>query len=420
MTNSRVMASSKDTPKFSYIARQPILNSERVTIGYELLFRDGPNNSFPEVDPEKATSQLLSDHFLSTHYHTLGGKLGFVNFPYDSLVNMIPTSFPTNSLVIEVLETCAPSVELLTSIRQMHKQGYKIALDDFIPSKEWKAFLPYVSVIKFDLRQTSIDHAKRFMRSTKQFNIEFLAEKIETYEEFQQAKAAGFTLFQGYFFARPEILQHQSLDPSFLTVIQLCQEVAKDQLDYPALEAIITRDLSMSYKLLSFVNASASVSSKIQNFKQAIIYLGEHRLRRFISIVAVASAQEAKPHALYTLSIQRARFCELLWQSAKKRDHTLEQGAAFLTGMFSLLDSLLDQPLENILLQMPIDVSIKSALLQREGLLGDILNLAISYEEADWTNVATLSHNLAIQHSDVIGSYDEAIQWADVLMDMDL
>ncbi|WPC73124.1 EAL and HDOD domain-containing protein [Vibrio porteresiae] len=420
MTRTRVMASTKATPKFSYIARQPILNSDRVTIGYELLFRDGPNNSFPEIDPEKATSQLLSDHFLSTHYHTLGGKLGFVNFPYHSLVNMIPTVFPTNSLVIEVLETCPPSVELLTSIRHMHKQGYKIALDDFIPSKEWNAFLPYVSVIKFDLRQTSVDIAKQFMARTKQFNIEFLAEKIETYDEFQKAKAAGFTLFQGYFFARPEILQHQSLDPSFLTLIQLCKEVAKDQLDYPALEAIISRDLSMSYKLLSFVNASASVSSKIQNFKQAIVYLGEQRLRRFISIVAIASAQKSKPHALYTLSIQRARFCELLWQRAKKRDNSIEQGAAFLTGMFSLLDSLLDQPLENILQQMPIDSAIKLALLQHKGTLGEILDLAIGYETADWAHVSHLADKLAITHADVISSYDDAIEWADVLMDMNL
>ncbi|KOO11632.1 histidine kinase, partial [Vibrio xuii] len=142
--------------KYSYIARQPILDINKKTVGYELLFRDGPSNTFPAIDPEQATSRLLSDHFLSTHYATLGNKLGFVNFPYQSLINKVPTLFPAESLVVEVLEDCSPTTELLNAIKEMAALGYKFALDDFVPSKEWKAFLPYVSIIKFDIRQISL------------------------------------------------------------------------------------------------------------------------------------------------------------------------------------------------------------------------------------------------------------------------
>jgi EAL and modified HD-GYP domain-containing signal transduction protein len=183
--------------KYSYIARQPILDSDRKTFGYELLFRDGPKNTFPEIDPDKATSRLLSDHFLSTHYQTLGNHVGFVNFPYQSLVNLVPTLFPSDSLVVEVLEDCEPTSELLDAIKKMATQGYRIALDDFVPSKEWQPFLPYVSFIKFDIRIVPIAKAGLFISKLRGSKIKFLAEKVETYDEFEQAKKAGFDYFQG-------------------------------------------------------------------------------------------------------------------------------------------------------------------------------------------------------------------------------
>ncbi|EKO3476241.1 HDOD domain-containing protein [Vibrio fluvialis] len=398
---------------YSYIARQPILDSDRKTVGYELLFRDGPKNTFPEIDPDLATSRLLSDHFLSTHYNTLGNHLGFVNFPYQSLINMIPTLFPTNSLVVEVLEDCEPTGELLEAVRKMSHMGYQIALDDFVPSPEWKAFLPYVSIIKFDIRIVPIEKARLFINKLKGSKIIFLAEKVETYEEFEQAKAAGFRYFQGYFFSKPELIQRKALEPAFLTVVQLCKEIAKDEIDYKELEALIAKDVTLSYKLLTFVNSSAVVSSKIQSFKQALVYLGEERLRKFVSLVAIASTHSDKPDYLYGLSIQRARYCELVYSSlSENRD----MGNAFLTGMFSLLDSLLDQSLESIINEMPVEESVKQALVAESGTLGDILALTKAYEQADWDKVSVFATKLAISDEVLSSCYDEAVSWtADLL-----
>ncbi len=404
--------------KYSYIARQPILDSNRKTFGYELLFRDGPKNTFPEIDPDKATSRLLSDHFLSTHYQTLGKHLGFVNFPYQSLVNLVPTLLPADSLVVEVLEDCKPTPELLHAIREMSKQGYEIALDDFIPSKEWQPFLPYISIIKFDIRVMPIPKAKFFMDKLKSSKIKFLAEKVETYEEFELAKQAGFHYFQGYFFSKPEIIRQKALEPSFLTVVQLCKEIAKEGIDYVKLEALISTDLSLSYKLLTYVNSSSIVSSKINSFKQALVYLGEQRIKQFVSLVAIASStDETKPDYLYGLSLQRARFCELAWVKAERKG---DSGLAFLTGMFSLLDSLLDQKLETIVNEMPIEEEIKSALLNGEGFLGDILTISKTYEQADWETVTNVGKRLNLSDTVLSECYDEAVKWSADLLSVDI
>lgn len=410
---SLITLNSVSKLKYSYIARQPILNKDKQTVGYELLFRDGPKNTFPEIDPEQATSRLLSDHFLSTHYATLGDKLGFVNFPYQSLLNKVPTLFPAESLVVEILEDCPPTPELLAAVKEMHELGYTIALDDFVPSKEWKTFLPYVSIIKFDIRAVPIPKAQMFMDRLAGSNIAFLAEKVENYDEFAQALKAGFDYFQGYFFSKPEMIQRKSLEPAFMTVIQLLTEIAQPELDYQKIESLITKDVTMSYKLLTYVNSSSLVQNKIQSFKQALAYLGEEKLRKFISLVAIASTQDDKPEYLYGLSIQRARYCELL---IRKQPEQVGMGQAFLVGMFSLLDSLLDRPIDQIVNEIPVDETIKLALIKGEGILGRLLSLVIAYEQAEWSKVQSLCTELKLERSAMSECYDQSVKWTAELL----
>ncbi|OEF54188.1 histidine kinase [Vibrio tasmaniensis 1F-267] len=399
--------------KYSYVARQPILDADKKTIGYELLFRDGPKNTFPEVEPELATSRLLSDHFLSTHYNTLGDKLGFVNFPYASLVNLVPTLFPKESLVVEVLEDCEPTDELLEAIITIYDAGYTIALDDFVPSKAWKRFLPYVSIIKFDIRLISIAKAAMFMNTLKDLNIEFLAEKVEIHEEYQEAIQAGFNYFQGYFFSKPEMIQTRALNPAFLTIVQLLKEIANDPINFAEVERLITLDMTMSYKLLSYVNSAGGSSTPIRSFHQALVYLGEQKLRKLVSLVAIASAKEDKPDSLYGLAVIRARQCELL---VEKMNVKVEPGQAFLTGMFSLLDSLFDLPLVKVLDSVPIDDEIKQALIQRKGVLGAILAMVIAYEQARWDEATRIRKLLKLNEAELGQAYDEATSWAQDLL----
>ncbi|WED25570.1 EAL domain-containing protein [Vibrio sp. DW001] len=398
--------------EYSYVARQPILDTEKNTVAYELLFRDGPRNSFPEIEPEKATNRLLSDQFLGSEYRAIGDKLGFVNFPYESLINQVPTLFPKDKIVVEILESCKPTDELLAAIIALKNKGYKLALDDFVPSPAWKRFLPHIQIIKFDIQIVPIIKAKKFIERLKGSKIEFLAEKVETYQEYQDAIAAGFTYFQGYFFSRPEMIQQKSIKPSILTVVQLCKAIATEEVNYTEIERIVAADVTLSYKLLRYVNSSALLSSQIQSFRQALAYLGEGKLRKFVSLVAIASTEASKPESLYSLSIQRARYCELITLCADRKDQSSQ---AFLTGIFSLLDSLLDQSLETIVDSIPIDDAIKNALLSHEGELGNILKLAIAYEHADWETVNDISDLLQIDKECLAESYGQAIEWTEEL-----
>ncbi|MDV7103895.1 HDOD domain-containing protein [Vibrio sp. TH_r3] len=398
--------------KYSYVARQPILDINKNTVAYELLFRDGPKNTFPEIEPEKATNRLLSDQFLGDDYSVIGDKLAFVNFPYRSLINQIPGLFPKEKIVVEILEDCQPTDLLLKAIICLEKKGYKIALDDFVPSPEWRRFLPHIHLIKFDIQIVPIEKAQKFIQKLEGSKIEFLAEKVESHQEYQKAVQAGFHYFQGYFFSKPEIIQKKSIEPSFLTIVQLCKVIAADEVDYREVEHIITGDVTLSYKLLRYVNSSSLLSSPIQSFHQALAYLGEQKLRKFVSLVAVASSDRDKPESLYSLSIQRARFCELISQTACGPN---QRSQAFLTGMFSLLDSLLDQPLELIVHSIPIDQAIKSALLERKGVLGDILTMVTAYESADWETAHTLQTKLNLDEDQLVGYYQQSIEWTEEL-----
>ena len=182
---------------FSYIARQPILNRNKQTVGYELLFRDGPENCFPNIGDEQATNRLLNDNFFSSagEAQLTSGKRAFVNFPYSSIVSGTPLLFPKQSFIIEILENCEPTDELFEAIKKLHQKGYTLALDDFIPNKQWTRFFPYIHIIKFDIRIISIEKAARFIQFYKEkTKLRFLAEKVETQEEYQQAYDAGFDL----------------------------------------------------------------------------------------------------------------------------------------------------------------------------------------------------------------------------------
>lgn len=397
----------------SYLARQPVLNRDKATVGYELLFRDGPSNCFPDIGDEQATNRLLADNFFTSGaVQATAGKKAFVNFPYSSLIQRTPLMFPKKSFIIEILETCNPSDELLEAVIELNQKGYTLALDDFIPNAAWNRFLPHIHIVKFDIRSTPIAKASFFIRhhKDKANKILFLAEKVESHEEFMEAYDAGFDLFQGFFFSKPEMMQRKTLTPSALTTLRLYQEVSLPNVDFDKVERIIATDVSMSYKLLRHVNNMTSTRAKpVSSFKQALIYLGEERLRRFISFVATAHATERKPQSLYSLSLQRAHFCERLSTLVTP---TIIGNEAFLTGLFSLLDSLLDQPIEDLITLLPLSDEIQQALVCQAGPLGTILKLIRAYDKAHWEEVSQLSQQLNIEESDVADLYLESLKWA--------
>ncbi|MDN3608774.1 EAL and HDOD domain-containing protein [Vibrio ostreicida] len=398
----------------TYVARQPIFNAKRQTLGYELLFRDGERNAYPaHVDSNRATYRLIVENFLSLGINpSISQSRSFINFPYKSLVHRLPMALPKEKIVVEVLETCPPSDDLYEAIKELSLAGYIIALDDFVYSQAWERFLPFVQIIKLDIMAMGLDAACRFVQShhARGTKRKFLAERVETEAEFLATRAAGFAFFQGYFFSQPIITRQQYISPEQVIAMELLREVCKKDVDFEKVEAIVAKDIALSYKLLRFVNTmSERLEVTISSFRQALVYLGEDKLRIFVSLAVASFISAKKPKELYNLSLQRAQFCQLM-ANENPFDQFREQ--AFLIGLFSTLDALLDLSLEDLLEQLPLNVAIKRALLERHGPFGILLGLEECYERADWSGMKEACRKLNLSVDDVMPRIAEAQRWS--------
>ncbi|WGV98300.1 EAL domain-containing protein [Vibrio sp. YMD68] len=395
--------------KTSFVARQPILDSNKNIYGYELLFRDGEDNSFPSVSDEEATNRLIYDNFFTTsdNRSLLDDKMAFINFSHQSLVNLVPSLLPSEHLVVEILETCEPTSDLLFAIKKLKKRGYKIALDDFVPSPAWRVFLPFIDVIKFDIQAIRFEQVEHFIRKVKGSKIQFLAEKVETEQEYQKSLSIGFELFQGYFFAKPEMLKNSVLTTGDLASIKLFKEISKSDLDLQELEKIFSSDVGLSFNLLRCVN-SANVANSIKSIKQAFTFLGDVKLRKFISLVALANVSKDKPEVLYQTSVARGRFCQLL---ALRHNSGMNSNEAYLAGMLSLLDVMLITPFETIFSSISLEPHIEKALENGSGQLGLFLELAQAYEKADWRTVSQLNSKLNMDPMISNECHYDALSW---------
>lgn len=401
---------------YSYVARQPIFNRKQRTVGYELLFRDGESNAFPAVEANKATCRLLVENYMAVgdNQATVGHRT-FINFPHDSLIRLLPLLLPKKKVVIEVLETCTPDDELFMAVKHLYRQGYVLALDDFEMGEQWLRFLPYIHIIKLDLMKVGIERACNFVTRHRHRKIKFLAEKVENHQDFAAAYQAGFQFFQGYYFSKPELLKNRQVEPEKLTTVRLLQEICREPVDFGRVEQIIASDVSLSYLLLRYVNTAANRTIEpISSFKQALVYLGEDKIKMFVSAVATAHAAIDKPRELYSLSLQRARMCEMLAEGCCLSPM---KDKAFLTGMFSLLDALLDNSLEQLLTLLPLEPDVQDALLNHQGKLGLMLALLDAYEQADWQQVSACCRLLGIKEEMVAKSYHQALKWSSLYLD---
>ncbi|MDC0611230.1 HDOD domain-containing protein [Vibrio sp.] len=401
--------------EYTYVARQPILNKKRITLGYELLFRDGEENAFPaNISSDRATYRLIVENFMSIGQNpNLDYSRCFINFPYNSLIRRLPFSLPKQSIVVEVLETCPPTTELLDAIRELYRNGYLIALDDFVYDEGWERFIPYAHIIKIDVMDWGIEAACQFVEEQleKGCKSRFLAEKVESEEEFQLAKKAGFAFFQGYFFKKPEVIKSKYIGPEQMTALALFKEVSRDEVDFAQIESIIAQDVTLSYKLLHFVNSMSNRPHvTISSFKQALIYLGEDRLKMFVALTVASYVSVNKPKELYYVAIQRAKFCQLLIKNHRKMNDYRDK--AFLIGLFSVLDALLDSPMSQVIEQLPLEEEIKQALETHAGKLGKILEIQERFENADWKQIELLCKELALSTEEVTHFLYDAQCWS--------
>lgn len=403
---------------YAFVARQAIFDSQMNTVGYELLFRDSMTNRFPDVSSEQATTQLIEEQFFGAPVGRKNeSKSVYVNFPHQLLVDGMAETLPKNRVVIEILETSKPDIQLLATVKRLQTLGFRLALDDFTMSSEWDAFIPYINVIKFDVQkntQQEIDHYIDKNRALLR-NTVLLAEKVESNDEYETFKKMGFKLFQGYFFSKPVVYKRNKLMHNRAFALKLMQEVNVEFPNLNSIEDLLKRDVSLSFKIMRYAqnilyNTRGLTGFRNQSLKDIVLYLGINELRRFVLVACLTSFETVRTAEIYYLSLIRAKFCELL--AGRSASHQLAS-EAFMVGLFSLLDVILETPLDELMGQIAVSPDVVKALKHQDGVLYDYVTLAQLYEQRLWTEASDMAGEMGVSESTVMEMMNRATKWAD-------
>lgn len=392
------------------MARQPIFDRQVQVYAYELLFRGGPDGGFGEPDPDKATARVIVDSLLTLGLpEVTGNHLAFINLTREFLVQDLATLLPPDQVVIEVLETVTPDREVIAACRRLKEAGFRLALDDFIPNPDLDPLVALADIIKVDLLSMDRPEWRQLARRYKSHGIQMLAEKVETQQDFQEAGEAGYSLFQGYFFAKPAMVKARGVPESQFSCFQLLAEAALPDPDHVVLDRVIRGDVSLSYKLLRYINSPHfGLRRPVTSIRDSLSRLGDREVRHWAALVALAATGSDKPSALVQEAATRARFCELLAMAAR-RPRASE--AMFLVGLFSLMDALLDRPLSDILQEISLPDEVKGALLDAPGDLATILACAVAYMRGEWEQFSARATSLGVVEDEVPSLHRQALAW---------
>lgn len=401
-----------------FLARQPILDRSQSIVAYELLFRSGQHN-FAQIENElNATASVIISLFNEMGVQSvLGNERGFINVSAEFLMSDMIKLLPTGQIVIELLETIEITPMILDQCRKLKQHGFSLALDDFaVMHEQYKDLLPIVDVIKVDLMQLSSDDLTKTSLKLKEYPAKLLAEKVESREQFEHCKQLGFHFFQGYYFAKPVILTGKRAEPSTIALFKLLSLVLDDA-SSEDLEGAIKGDSNLTYNLLKLVNSVGSgVSQKVDSLAKAIIVIGRRQLQRWLQLLLYTiNDKEQTSNPLMQLAATRAKMLEILCRCMNNQD-TAMQERAFITGSFSLLDTLLSMPMADVMAQLNMHEAVKLALIERTGPLGQLLKLIESLEKGDFESVEGMLSTLPGLDSHILNEAQmAAIRWVSSL-----
>lgn len=364
-----------------YIGRQPIFDTDLCVFGYELLYRPGLFDGCDGVNGDQATSQVILNSFLEMGLDkVVGPHHAFINLTRNFIVNdsLLPPSKP--QLVLEILEDIEVDTELINAVQRLQDRGYTIALDDFAYHPKLRPLVELAHIVKLDIRAIPAADLGQHVAALRQFPVKLLAEKVETPEEFDHCKDLGFDYFQGYFLCRPRVIKGNRLPGNRLNTMRMVAQLQSAELNIDSLEQIITQDVAMSYRMLRYINSAAfGLNKKIDSIRHAIIYLGVREIRNWASLIALSGIDD-KPNELIVTALKRAKMCELLHAEHDPNG----RGGAFLVGLFSTLDAMMDSPMEELITMLPLSPEITDALIHHTGPYARALLNTVAHEQGEW------------------------------------
>lgn len=393
-----------------FIARQPIFEKDLSTFGYELLFRAAEDASgYDGTDADQSTITVLQGLLESGIGKISDYSHVFVNFTREMLLSDLIEVIPPEQMVIEVLEGTVIDNQLMRRVRHLKRVGYQIALDDFDADLMGYELIDDADIVKFDIRSTPLDSIRPQVAEAHLRKKKLLAEKVETLEEFELAKEMGFHLFQGYFFSRPNIITRATYKRQYKpTYLRVLQELKTPEPSYQSLTEIIETDASLSYRLMKIISHRKK-GPLSYSIKRALVEMGIKNFERWITILMLQDLSEDKPDELLRLSLVRSKFAEQLCEVSHLSERKID---AAVMALFSTIDAILDDHMENALTAVPLSPEIKAALLNGDSLLAPIYHTVMCYEAGEWTCVEKWTRELKVDQTRLNHMYVRAVEWA--------
>ena len=398
----------------AYIARQPILDREQKIIAYELLFRQSADATSAHVTDDLASGTKVMLNVLSNigTQWLLGDKLAFINIAVPMLESDFLELLPPKQVVLEIVESVQPTPALLQRLKDLRVQGFKFALDDYVHTPEMMPLLEVADYVKLDIQLLGPQRTAEISKILSSSSLQLIAEKVETLAEFNACQALNFDYFQGYHFAHPETLSAKVINPAHMHVLQLLNKV-RNNVEIKEIETAFKCDVALSFKLLRYINSVGfGLSCEIQSLRHAVSILGYQQLYRWLTLLLVTAGADHTPPALMKTAITRGRLTELLGRHYLGKP---DQDNLFIVGVFSMLDAMLEMPMESVMEKLLLPESIADALLHRSGLYGPFLALTEACEEGSPEQIDELAQNLQLEPAQVNQAHIEALAWVEQL-----
>ncbi|HEX3820927.1 MAG TPA: HDOD domain-containing protein [Candidatus Sulfotelmatobacter sp.] len=394
------------------LARQPILTKDEKVIGYELLFRETPDDKHFAADTESATGNTIDTLNIVGLDAICDGRLAFINGTQQMLLQEYFLLLPPESVVVEIQETVPADEGILAACRGLKHRGYKLALDNVAPDDPREPLASFTDFVKVDVRRyTSAQNAAIAAKYASQ-HCHLIAQRVETREQVVAGIKDGFSLFQGYFFHKPERMKARHIPAAQSNNLRLLQAVSAAEVDLSMVEDLIKHDASLCYRLLRYLNSPVlGVSSPVHSVRHAMTLLGERELVRWIRMATTLVMGQEKCSDLVLSSLVRARFCELLTPKIEQNKSDL-----FLLGLLSLMDAILEVPMGVVVEGLAVDEHTKAELLGaktgNETPLSPLYKIMVARESGNWEQVTAHAKKLNLSLPFVNRAFNEAMGWA--------
>ncbi|WP_160684186.1 EAL domain-containing protein [Clostridium sp. C2-6-12] len=396
-----------------FVARQPIFDRSHNVVGYELLYRNGYENFYSSTDGNRATLNVIANSFYTFGINNItNNKRAFINFTEELITKEVATILPSSSMVIEILEDIEPTDEVLLACKKLKEKGFTLALDDFIFHEKYVKFIELADIVKIDFKLTKGEDRKNILELSNINNkIKFLAEKVETEEDYRTAFELGYTYFQGYYFSEPVTLSRKCIPVNKHIAWKIINIISKEDFNYNELETLMMQDLGISYKILKLINSSLYyLKNKVSSIRRAITYIGKQELAKWLYIILLNDLKANTHNELIRISLLRAKLCEFICSMSI---HKGKKFSAYMTGLFSLSDVILNCPINVIVNDLCMVDEIKDGLLEEKTPLNSILKLAICYEKGQWDEVIYYADKIKIDPNEISKAYLKSLKWAD-------